>query len=98
MFTNRPALNARPGPASLAVAAAAPANVGRVTADVYHIRDRVQHKLLAETEGEVDLSHIPQMRQMIETFFNQVLAEENLIYTRADRTRLLDWVFADILG
>ncbi len=98
MFTNRPALSARPGPANLAVAAAAPANVGRVTADVYHIRDRVQHKLLAETEGEVDLSHIPQMRQMIETFFNQVLAEENLIYTRADRTRLLDWVLADILG
>jgi pilus assembly protein CpaF len=98
MFTNRPALNARPGPAILAVAAAAPANLGRVTADVYHLRDRVQHKLLAETEGEVDLSHIPQMRQMIETFFNQVLAEENLIYTRADRTRLLDWVLADILG
>jgi pilus assembly protein CpaF len=82
----------------LSVAATAPANLGRVTADVYHIRDRVQRKLLAETEGEVDLSHIPQMRQMIETFFNQVLAEENLVYTRADRTRLLDWVLADILG
>ena len=95
MFTNRPALNYRPTPSADTATAT---GVGRVTADVYHIRDRVQRKLLAETEGEVDLSHIPQMRQMIETFFNQVLAEENLIYTRADRTRLLDWVLADILG
>jgi pilus assembly protein CpaF len=101
MFINRPALNARPGPVAAASSPAAgsvPANLGRVSGDVYHIRDRVQRKLLAETEGEVDLSHIPQMRQMIETFFNQVLAEENLVYTRADRTRLLDWVLADILG
>jgi pilus assembly protein CpaF len=101
MFINRPALNTLPGPAAVAnlpAAGSVPANLGRVSGDVYHIRDRVQRKLLAETEGEVDLSHIPQMRQMIETFFNQVLAEENLVYTRADRTRLLDWVLADILG
>ena len=99
MFTNRPALTARPTPAaSNALAADASTSLGRVSADVYHIRNRVQRKLLAETEGEVDLSHIPQMRQMIENFFNQVLTEENLIYTRADRAHLLDWVLADILG
>jgi len=66
--------------------------------DVYHIRDRVQRKLLAETDGEVNLGHLPQMRQMIETFFNQVLAEENLLYTRSVRTRMLSWVQSDILG
>jgi pilus assembly protein CpaF len=38
------------------------------------------------------------MRQMIETLFNQVLAEENLLYTRAVRSQLLEWVVADILG
>jgi pilus assembly protein CpaF len=54
--------------------------------------------LLAETDGEVNLSHQPQMRQMIETFFNQVLAEENLLYTRSIRARMLDWVQSDILG
>ena len=96
MFTNRPALQTRPGPA--AVAAAAAASPGRVMADGYHIRDRVQAKLLSETQGEVNLSHVAQMRQMIETFFNQVLAEENLIYMRADRQRLLEWVISDILG
>jgi pilus assembly protein CpaF len=38
------------------------------------------------------------MHQVIETHFNQVLAEENLLYTRANRKRLLEWVMADILG
>jgi pilus assembly protein CpaF len=40
----------------------------------------------------------PQMRQHIENLFNQVLAEENLLYTRTNRQRLLDWVVSDILG
>jgi pilus assembly protein CpaF len=101
MFTNRPAMNnGRSAPSGtgsldniLTVEAA-----GGVSADVYHIRDRVQRKLLTETEGEVNLTHIPQMRQMIETLFNQVLAEENLLYTRSDRAVLLEWVVADILG
>ena len=63
---------------------------GAVTADVYHIRDRVQRKLLSENEGEINLGHLPQMRQMIETLFSQVLSEENLLYTRAVRARLLE--------
>jgi pilus assembly protein CpaF len=67
-------------------------------ADSYHIRDRVQRKLLAEVDGDVDITHQPQMRQIIESLFNQVLVEENLLYTRAVRTRLLDWVVADIMG
>jgi pilus assembly protein CpaF len=69
-----------------------------ITADVYHIRDRVQRKLLSETQGEVSLAHGPQMRQLIETLFNQVLVEENLLYSRATRSKLLDWVLADITG
>jgi len=101
MFTNRPALNNRSTEAltdEFPMTAETATRVEGPSADVYYIRDSVQQKLLAETEGEVDLSHIPQMRQMIETFFNQVLAEENLLYTRSDRAQLLDWVLADILG
>jgi pilus assembly protein CpaF len=101
MFTNRPAMNGRSGTAAQkedSTKALNLENQGRVSADVYHIRDRVQRKLLAESDGDVNLGHHPQMRQMIETFFNQVLAEENLLYTRAVRARLLDWVIADIVG
>lgn len=101
MFNNRPALNHHTDETlteDLASLTMSGTHAEGVNADVYHIRDSVQRKLLAETEGEMELSHIPKMRQMIETFFNQVLAEENLLYTRSDRTQLLDWILADILG
>jgi len=101
MFTNRPAKNVRTIAQSnydILAEAQTIAGTEQISADAYMIRDRVQRRLLAEADGEVDLSHIPQMHQMIETLFNRVLAEENLLYTRAVRTRLLEWVISDILG
>lgn len=101
MFTNRPAKNIRPSTINeYDMLAQAQSNGGgeQISADAYMIRDRVQRRLLAEADGEVDLTHLPQMHQMIESLFNRVLAEENLLYTRAVRGRLLDWVIADILG
>ncbi len=100
MFTNRPAVNNRPSVKAQdpLQSLAALETLGGVPADVYQIRDRVQKKLLSETEGEVSIEHLPQMRQTIEALFNQVLVDENLIYTRANRAILLEWVIADILG
>ena len=101
MFSNRPAVNGNnkglpdheeENPVSTLEA------IGGISADVFQIRDRVQRKLLAETEGQINLDQQAQMRTLIENLFNQVLAEENLLYTRSNRTRLLDWVIADILG
>ncbi len=95
MFTNRPAKNIR----TTAGSDGKPESAGAVPAEAYRIRDLVQRKLISEFEGsDVNLSNQPQMRQMIETLFNQVLAEENLLYTRAARAQILDWVLADILG
>jgi pilus assembly protein CpaF len=101
MFPNRPGLNGRSvhlETADQSTNTFVAESLTGVNADVYHIRDRVQRKLLAETEGGVNLSHGPQMRQMIETLFNQVLAEENLLYTRSVRNHLLAWVLDDIMG
>ncbi len=100
MFTNRPAKNVRPSTLEYDTLGEAQAIGGgeKISADAYMIRERVQRRLLTEADGEVDLSHIPQMHQMIEALFNKVLTEENLLYTRAVRARLLDWVIADILG
>jgi len=100
MFTNRPAKNVRP----VSTTEFSPLNEAQmegnaqVPSDAYMIRDRVQRRLLAEADGEIDVSQTPQMRQMIEMLFNRVLAEENLLYTRNVRARLLEWVLADILG
>ena len=98
MFTNRPAYKEQTAPASGMPAQQASLANWDVLVDVYHIRDRVQKKLLAETDGDVNLSHLPQMHQMIETLFNQVLTEENLLYTRSVRSQMLSWIQSDILG
>jgi len=99
LFSNRPALTAR---TEIAIERQAPSPAGSASgglpADVYYIRERVQRKLLAESEGEPDLQQQPRLTQSIETHFNQLLAEESLVFTRADRARLLEWVSADILG
>ena len=101
MFSNRPAVNGVNPTATQREEEAPVASleaIGGISHDVYQIRDRVQRKLLAETEGQVKLDQQAQMRTLIENLFNQVLAEENLLYTRSDRAKLLDWVIADILG
>jgi pilus assembly protein CpaF len=101
MFTNRPALDKRPGEGDTAkdqVDAPKVEGVDGVPADAYYIRDRIQQRLLSESESDVDIAHVPQMQQMIEVFFNQILEEENLLYTRADRASLLQWATSDILG
>lgn len=94
MFTNRPAMDTHYGaPRELQAKDSAESNN-----DVYKIRNTVQRRLLAEKEGEVELRDQSKMRQMIETFFNQCLSDENIICTRVERQRLLDWVLADIMG
>ncbi len=99
MFTNRPAIATRPGgPAADGNLIPGADGSVAISADVYMIRDRIQRKLLTDYEGDISTTAIPQMRQMIETYFNQVLAEENLLYTRGVRAGLLEWVIADILG
>jgi pilus assembly protein CpaF len=101
MFSDRPSINGNnpvtPQREEEAPVASLEA-IGGISHDVYQIRDRVQRKLLAETEGQINLDQRAQMQTMIENLFNQVLAEENLLYTRSNRTLLLDWVISDILG
>ena len=100
MFNNRPAFTNNGSSSASQAKYSHQSNdgYGKVNADVYHIRDRVQRKLLTDTEGDVNRIQTPQMRQTIEAIFNQVLVEENLLYTRSVRTQLLDWVLSDILG
>ena len=100
MFPNRPAanhLNIQFAMPKERVVSEAGDGSNNITGDVYFIRDRIQRKLLADSDGDGN-RNLPQMRQMIEAVFNQVLVEENLLYTRANRTRILEWVVADILG
>jgi pilus assembly protein CpaF len=75
-----------------------PGSTSEVPKDVYRIRNLVQRRLLAETEGEDRTRGELQLHQKIESIFNQVLIEENELYSRQDRDAILSWVLADILG
>ena len=101
MFTNRPAVGggkSQPSTLDVSTQPYRQDSASALTADSYHIRERVQRKLLAEVDAETGAAHSAQMQQLIESCFNQVLIEENLLYTRATRAKMLEWVIADILG
>ena len=101
MFSNRPAIDNRQDEqksTNEGINALNIESVDGVPADAYYIRDQIQQKLLAESESEINLDQTEQMQQIIEVFFNQILEEENLLYTRSDRANLLQWAISDILG
>ena len=94
MFTNRPAMNQG--------APQTPSEQNESFADLekdfYHIRDAVQRRLLSSTNGDLALADSRRVKELIEESFNQTLDEENLLYNRSVRTKLLDLVVADIVG
>ena len=97
MFSNRPAMKREYQPREEGDTLS-PEGMEGIRENLYFIRDSVQRRILAEFEGEVRQENQEQLRQMIEVFFNQLLVEENLLYTRANRQKILDWVVADIVG
>jgi pilus assembly protein CpaF len=98
MFNNRPAKNSNSQfDTRIATDLSGTGQIDTLNTDVYLIRDSVQRKLLNETEGDINNIGNNQLRQMIENFFNQILVEEHLIYTRNQRAKLLEWVISDIL-
>lgn len=96
MFTNRPALNLKNQQKQTETFN--PEDFEAMKETLFSVRDAVQKRVLSDFEGEVTLENIPRLRKMIEVFFNQFLAEENMILTRANKQHLFEWVFADIVG
>jgi pilus assembly protein CpaF len=96
MFANRPALGKKTDSKTAEALSADKWDVQKE--NLFHVRDEVQRRVLSEFNGEVTLENIPRLRTMVESFFYQVVSEENLLYTRANKARMLDWVLADILG
>lgn len=96
MFANRPAIKREQAPKHPAkdTAEALPFN----QEEAYFIRDAVQRRLLADSNNELNLDNTDQVKQAIELYFNQILAEQNLLYSRGTRLKLLEWVVADIIG
>ena len=71
----------------------------RPTRDAYsELKSQVQKKVIAELDPGMDLSRTAEVRGAIQEIFDAVLAEENIILSRAERMTLFEQVAAEILG
>src|SRR5258708_434466 len=61
------------------------------------LKSRVQTKLLSELSPDMD-TRSAEVRSTIEELFSTILAEENIVLSRAEKTRLFESIIADILG
>ena len=67
--------------------------------DAYsELKNRIQQKIVAELDPQLDLSKQDQVRKSIEGMFNDFLAQEDVAIARADRARLFDEILAEVLG
>jgi pilus assembly protein CpaF len=64
----------------------------------FDLKTRVQNRLLAELDPTIDVSRIGEVRRTIQELFEQILAEEKIVLTRAERHRLFEQISAEILG
>lgn len=76
----------------------APAAVSPVRDAYLDLKTRVQNKLLAEMDPSLDVSKTDEVRSTIENLYDSILAEENIILSRVERTRLFEQIVAEILG
>jgi len=76
-------------------------NTTQTTAAVgtyYDLKTRVQNKLLSELDPSMDIAKTEEVRQTIQNLFEQILSEENIVLSRAERGRLFEQISAEILG
>jgi len=69
------------------------------TQDTYQdLKTRVQNKLLAGLDPQMDVSKVNEVRHTIQELFEQILNEENIVLSRPERARLFEQIAAEILG
>ncbi len=69
------------------------------TQDTYQdLKSRVQNKLLAGLDPQMDVTRVNDVRRTIQELFEQILNEENIVLSRPERARLFEQIAAEILG
>ena len=64
----------------------------------FDLKSRVQNKLLAEIDPSMDVTRTEEVRRTIQSLFEQILTEENIVLSRPERARLFEQIAAEILG
>lgn len=62
------------------------------------IKTRIQNKLIADLDPTMDVTRTDEVRRTIEEMYNNILAEEHIVLSRAERQRLFEQIVAEILG
>ena len=62
------------------------------------MKTRVQNRLLAELDPSLDITKTEDVRKTIQSLFEQILSEENIVLSRPERARLFEQISAEILG
>lgn len=79
-------------------AAATPAQGGGTRDAYFDLKTRVQNKLLGELDPSMDVGRTAEVRRTIEELFENILAEESIALSRAEKKRLFEAIVAEILG
>jgi pilus assembly protein CpaF len=75
------------------------APIGGTSPDTYKdLKTRVQNKLLSGLDPTIDVTQTAEVRKTIQELFDQILVEENIVLSRAEKARLFDQITAEILG
>jgi len=93
MFTNRPAMQKT----TQTQVQKSQTRKAELEEDFIFVRDAVQKNLLNKSNADISVDS-ERLNALIEDTFNQVLEDENLLYSHDVRKQLLDWVLADVTG
>jgi pilus assembly protein CpaF len=77
---------------------AAPTSASAARESYMDIKSRVQTKLLAELDPSMDMTRHAEIRSTMDELYTTILAEENIVLSRAERQRLFETIVAEILG
>jgi pilus assembly protein CpaF len=62
------------------------------------LKERIQDKLIAELDPQIDIAKTEEVRHTIEGMYDQFLGQEGFILSRQERQRLFEQIVAEILG
>lgn len=62
------------------------------------LKERIQDKLIAELDPQMDMTKTDEIRRTIEELFNKILSDEAIILSRSEKQKLMEQIAADILG
>jgi len=62
------------------------------------LKVRVQNKLLAKIDPAMDISKTDEVNHVLQSLFEKILVDENIVLSRPERARLFKQIMAEILG